>query len=239
MGWQIATAQSLGGRDNQEDSLLALAGESGGPMLIAVADGAGGHAEGEKASAAAIEALKRRFAQATAADGSAWLKAAIGDAATSVSRLGSGPSAPRTTLVAAFCTANRAAIGHVGDSRLYHFSNGKLAFRTRDHSVVQLLVDMGRLKEDSVNHHPDRSRLTKALGGSEAVDFDVAELALAPGDGLLLCSDGVWEHARPQELEAALRADDLERAARQLVDAAVRRGGSDADNATLILARMR
>jgi len=239
MGWQVATAQSLGGRENQEDSLLLLGGEGGGPLLIAVADGAGGHAEGEKASAAAIEALKRRFADATAADGSAWLKSAIGEAATAVSGLGSGPSAPRTTVVAALCAGDRAVIGHVGDSRLYHFSNSKLVFRTRDHSVVQLLVDMGRLKEEEVSHHPDRSRLTKALGGNDAVEAEIAELTVAAGDGLLLCSDGVWEHALPQELETALRSDNLEQAAQRLVDTAVRRGGSDADNATLVLARKR
>jgi serine/threonine protein phosphatase PrpC len=105
--------------------------------------------------------------------------------------------------------------------------------------VVQLLLDMKRLKESELKNHPDRSRLTKALGGNDGVEAELADLAVAAGDGLALCSDGVWEHVEPQEIATALQAGSLEKAAQNLVKLAAGRGGSDADNATLILARMR
>ncbi|MGE0155081.1 MAG: PP2C family serine/threonine-protein phosphatase [Reyranellaceae bacterium] len=241
MAWDIATAQSPGGRENQEDAFLIVPEAGGGPLFLAVADGAGGHADGEKASQAAVASLKDAMAQAPrdAAAAKSWLAQAIAGAHRRIGALGQGVAAPRSTLVALWSQGGRAVAGHVGDSRLYHFSDGKLAFRSRDHSVVQLLVDMGRLKEEDIADHPDRSRLTRALGGGEAVDADISDFVLAPGDGLALCSDGVWEHIQPPELATALRTQDLDRAARELVQLAVKRGGADADNATLVLARRR
>jgi serine/threonine protein phosphatase PrpC len=240
MVWEIATAQSLGGRGNQEDSVLAIGPKAGQPILLAVADGAGGHADGEKASQAAIRHLTSAFADPPRDEAAArkWLAQSIEQAHGKVSALGQGPTAPRTTIVAAWIGASAAMAGHVGDSRLYHFRAGKLVMRTRDHSVVQLLLDMGRLKEAEIRNHPDRSRLTKALGGNEVVEPDVEPFSIQPGDALALCSDGVWEHAEPSEFASALQARDLRAAARQLVDRAVSRGGPEADNATLILARL-
>jgi serine/threonine protein phosphatase PrpC len=241
MVWEIATAQSLGGRGNQEDGLVVLRSAQDKQLMFAVADGAGGHADGEKASSAAIERLKSSFAAAPS-DASAakhWLAKTLTEANRAVSLLGSGATAPRTTVVVAYIGLNSAIVGHVGDSRLYHFSGSKMAFRTRDHSVVQLLLDIGRLKENEMNTHPDRSRLTKALGGDDKLEPDLAELSLASGDGLAVCSDGVWEHVEAEEINAALQASALDVATRQLVELATARGGSNADNATLILARLR
>ena len=153
--------------------------------------------------------------------------------------LGQGPTAPRTTIVAAAIDAGgKAQVGHVGDSRLYHFRDGGIAFRTRDHSIVQLLLDMGRLEEGDIASHPDRSRLLKALGGGDQ-SADLASLALEPGDGLALCSDGVWEHIEARQLWDALDSPELERAAEAVVAQAVERGGRSADNASLVLARWR
>lgn len=233
-GWDIAAAQRLGGRETQEDGFIVL--HSGDVRLLAIADGAGGHADGEKASQAALQRLRSAFAGAPSdtAAARAWLAQAILDADRDVAVLG----APRTTIVAAWIGAGGAALAcHVGDSRLYHFRNGAVGFRTRDHSVVQLLIDMGRLKEEEAGSHPDRSRLTRALGSGDLATPEIAELALRPGDGLALCSDGVWEHASADEIAIALRAPALDRAADELVERAVSRGGGTADNATLILAR--
>lgn len=237
MGWEIAGAQSLGGRDNQEDGLVIL-GETGAkPVLLAVADGAGGHADGEKASKTALDRLRQAFVQmpqnlAAARD---WMRQAIIAADRDVAALGGA----RTTVVIVWLGAGKGLVGHVGDSRLYHFRSGKLGFRTRDHSVVQLLLDMARLQESEIADHPDRSRLTKALGSGDIDAPEMAEFDLAAGDGLVLCSDGVWEPLAADELEIALRAPALDREAERLVRQAVQRGGSDADNATIILARLR
>jgi serine/threonine protein phosphatase PrpC len=171
MAWEIATAQSLGGRDNQEDALIVLGSGDKAPLVLVVADGAGGHADGEKASKAATDRLKSAFAKAPADVVAAkqWLAQTITQADKDVSALGGGPAAPRTTIVCAWIGNGQAIAGHVGDSRLYHFKDGKAQFRTRDHSVVQLLLDMKRLKESELRNHPDRSRLTKALGGNDGV----------------------------------------------------------------------
>ena len=236
--WRIGSAQSVGGRSRQEDR-LSVQRRSDGLLLLAVADGAGGHDDGEKASATAIDCLERAFANATAAGAGNWLAEALAAADRAVAGLGQGPTAPRTTIVAAVIDAGgKAQVGHVGDSRLYHLRDGGVAFRTRDHSIVQLLLDMGRLKEGEIASHPDRSRLLKALGGGDQA-ADVTTLALAPGDGLALCSDGVWEHVEARQFWVALDNPELDRAAEAVVAQAVERGGRTADNATLILARWR
>jgi len=236
--WRIGSAQSVGGRSGQEDR-LSVQRRPGGQLLLAVADGAGGHDDGEKASAMAIACLERAFADAPADSARDWLAEALAAADRAVVGLGQGPSAPRTTIVAAVIDAGgNAQVGHVGDSRLYHFRDGGVAFRTRDHSVVQLLLDMGRLKEGEIASHPDRSRLLKALGGGDQ-SGDVTTLALEPGDGLALCSDGVWEHVEARQFWIALDNPELDRAAEALVTQAVERGGRSADNATLVLARWR
>ncbi len=235
--WRIATAQSMGGRRTQEDCQAVLRGRDGFPVLLAVCDGAGGHDDGEKAAMAAIACLEKSFAGIGNATAEDWLTRTINDADKVVAALGSGPTAPRTTAVAAlFDAEGRGAVAHVGDSRLYLFRGGAVEFRTRDHSVVQLLQDMGRLDEKEAATHPDRSRLLKALGGGDVV-ADVASLRLQPGDGLALCSDGVWEHATTEQIGVALGNRELDRAAEALVAAAVKRGGRGADNATLVLAR--
>jgi len=241
MTWEIASAQSVGGRGNQEDAFAVLEQGNNKSLVLAVADGAGGHADGEKASQAAIERLKKAFAGTPhdVAAAKQWMVGSFAEADRDIAALGEGQMAPRTTLVLAWIGDKQALAGHIGDSRLYHFKDGKLAFRSRDHSVVQLLLDMGRLQESEARDHPDRSRLTKALGGGDGGEPDLTELALTCSDGLALCSDGVWEHIEAGEIEIALRAPALDRAADELVKLAVKRGGKGADNATLILARTR
>ena len=241
MSWEIASAQSVGGRGNQEDAFAILDQGRGKPRLLAVADGAGGHADGEKASRAAIDRMTKAFDMAPndVAAAKQWMARSFAEADHDVAALGKGQMGPRTTIVLVWIGEKQALAGHIGDSRLYHFQDGKLAFRSRDHSVVQLLLDMGRLQESEARDHPDRSRLTKALGGGDGGEPDMTELALVRGDGLALCSDGVWEHVELAEIEIALRAPALDRATDELVNLAVKRGGKGADNATLILARIR
>ena len=235
--WRIATAQHVGGRRTQEDRLAALRGRDGFPVLLAVCDGAGGHEDGEKAATAAIDCFGRAFAGIGNGAAEDWITRTINEADKAVAALGSGPTSPRATaVVALFDAEGRGAVAHVGDSRLYLFRDGAVEFRTRDHSVVQLLQDMGRLTENDAAHHPDRSRLLKALGGGD-VTADVAPMRLQPGDGLALCSDGVWEHISAEQVGAALGNRNLDWAAEALVAAAVKKGGRSADNATLVLAR--
>jgi serine/threonine protein phosphatase PrpC len=240
MNWEIATAQSRGGRSTQEDALAVFDQRHGKPLVLALADGAGGHAGGELASQAAIARIGKEFPAApvepAAAD--AWLAQTIAQANKDVMDLGSGSAAPRTTLVLAWIAGTQARLTHIGDSRLYHFRAGQLAHRSRDDSVVQLLVDMKKVTEVESHSHPDRNRLLKALGAQDLELNPAKALTLGPGDGLVLCSDGVWEHAGPAELGAALAAPHLEKSATELVRMAVGKAGVNADNASVILARL-
>ena len=241
MIWETASAQSIGGRSTQEDA-FAVVGEDGRTSLVlAVADGAGGHAAGERASQAAIAHVRAQGGTLPrdAAGARPWLEKVVRGANAGVVALGGeGVSSPRTTIVVAWLGADRALVAHVGDSRLYQFRNGRQVFRTSDHSVVQILLDLGRISEDEARSHPDRSRLLKALGGGEEIAVEVVEIDIRPGDSLALCSDGVWDHVGTDEIGAALQALDLDAAAGELVARAVARGGADADNATLLLARL-
>jgi serine/threonine protein phosphatase PrpC len=241
MHWEIATAQSKGGRSNQEDALAVLDRRRDQPLVLALADGAGGHADGERASQAAIARIDRALDAAPTEAGPAeqWLAQTIGQANRDVMALGSGAAAPRTTLTVAWICQNAARFAHIGDSRIYHFRAGKLIWRSRDDSVVQLLVDMKKISEKEALNHADRNRLPKALGGADKLELNAAAAAsLAAGDGLVLCSDGVWEHADAADLAAALATPDLEKAATELVRMAVGKGGNNADNASVILARL-
>lgn len=241
MAWEIAHAQSRGGRATQEDAYGIFGQSAGGPCLIVVADGAGGHAEGEKASQAALARFGKAVANmpATAVEAVSWLTQTVGEADRDVASLGAGAAAPRTTVAAAWLDTVEAALIHVGDSRLYHCRKGQVLFRTADHSVVQLLLDMGRLTEAEARRHPDRSRLLKALGTGEGPADDPVRRALQHGDGIAICSDGVWEQIDAPDIATALLAPSLDLAAAALVERAVDRGGPDSDNATLILARLR
>ena len=123
--------------------------------------------------------------------------------------------------------------GHLGDSRLYCFRAGGIVAQTRDHSVVQSLVDAGYLAPQQLRTSPDRSKLLSALGDAERFDPAVEHtpFAIAPGDRFLLCTDGLWEYVQEAEMQQALQecgaADDWLRALERLV---LERGTRKHDN---------
>lgn len=240
MNWEIATAQSRGGRSNQEDALAVLDKRRDRPLLLVLADGAGGHADGEHAAQAALARAQAELngAPTEPAAAESWLRSLVAAANQDVLALGSGPAAPRTTLVVAWICGDDARFVHVGDSRVYHFRRGKLLYRSHDDSVVQLLVDMKKIDENEALQHPDRNRLLKALGADDLEPVSPVRARLEKGDGLVLCSDGIWEHAGNADLLAALAKADLEAGATELVRMAVGKGGHNADNASVILARL-
>jgi protein phosphatase len=203
-------------RENNEDRYLVR--EGGKTTLLAVADGVGGEAGGEMASAAAIDALAATFFGAgpdrPAAEA---LAAAIRGANDAV--LGaagkSGKQGAASTLVAAAIAGTSAVIGNLGDSRAYLIRDGEIRLVTADHS--------GGLQ----------SSITRFVGDPRGVQPDVFVEALRPGDRLLLCSDGLTRHVPDNEIATTIRRADLERAATALVDLARSRGGED--NITVVL----
>src|SRR5919199_2164126 len=151
-------------RDGNEDSVYA------GPRLLAVADGMGGHAAGEVASAVAIAALAPLDEDAPGADLLAALRHATLSANTQLREMVAADSAldgMGTTLTALLSAGVRLGLVHVGDSRAYLLRDGELTQITHDHSLVQTLVDEGRISADEASHHPQRSLILRALDGRD------------------------------------------------------------------------
>jgi PPM family protein phosphatase len=221
-------------RKNNEDSYLSS------QPVAAVADGMGGHSAGEVASAIAIEelaALRNRgpWENETAATDD--LKQAIlranrrirETAATDRKLNGMG-----TTLVALLEDGDMVHVANVGDSRGYLLRQGELSQVTVDHSLVQELVDDGRLSPEDAERHPQRSVITRALGIDREVEFDLFTYKLQVGDRLLLCSDGLSDVVEPAQIrKVLLRVPNAQRAAQELVTVANAHGGPD--NITVIV----
>ncbi|MCP4699896.1 MAG: serine/threonine-protein phosphatase, partial [Gammaproteobacteria bacterium] len=119
---------------------------------------------------------------------------------------------------------------HLGDSRLYHFREDNLQIRTKDHSIVQMLVDMGRIREEDMATHRDQGRLLKGLGGDEPPELEFHHSLALAGDAFILCSDGLWERLSAKEMQQHLQPFGLKKKAKNLVELAARRGGKYGDN---------
>lgn len=204
--------------------------------LWLVADGMGGHACGELASALARETIVAQV-RAGASLGQA-IRLADEEIIRS-SRRRNDALPMGTTVVAARVQGNRFEVAWVGDSRAYLWRDGQLAQLSQDHSYVQELIAQGTLTREQARTHPHRSAVTQALGVTDPRQLNVETLtgALRPGMQLLLCSDGLTEEVDERDIAATLRQDDC--SAQELVDmliaAALDGGGSD--NVTAILVR--
>jgi PPM family protein phosphatase len=213
-------------------------------LLMAVADGLGGHPYGEVAAEIAIELLAAAFeleARPRLADPGDFLNRAIGGGHAAIVREGERrgvTDTPRTVLVACIVQDGHAYWTHVGDSRLYLIRDGRIVTRTRDHTVVQQLVDSGRIREESVTTHPERNRLLQCLGGYEPPrPALLTKERLAQHDIVLLCSDGFWNPLTQRQLLHALMSRELQAAIPELVELAERRAGPDCDNISVVAMR--
>jgi serine/threonine protein phosphatase PrpC len=221
-------------RKNNEDSYLSS------QPVAAVADGMGGHSAGEVASAIAIEELaalgsRGPWENETAATDD--LKQAILRANRRIREMAASDrklNGMGTTLVALLEDGDMVHVANVGDSRGYLLRQGELSQVTVDHSLVQELVDDGRLSPEDAERHPQRSVITRALGIDPEVEFDLFTYKLQVGDRLLLCSDGLSDVVEPSQIrKVLLRFRSAQHAARQLVTVANEQGGPD--NITVIV----
>ena len=231
--WGSATDIGLV-RANNQDQLLVAA------PLFAVADGMGGHAAGEVASALACEALGRAFEAAGPPSA-----AALGDAAHQANqvvydRAGADPElhGMGTTLVAVALVEDGSgdclAVANVGDSRVYVLRDGELRQVTKDHSLVAELVAEGQIAPEEAERHPQRHVLSRALGVYPDVEVDLTVVAPRRHDRFLLCSDGLSREVSDDQIASVLRRlADPDEAARALIEQAKARGG--ADNITVVV----
>jgi PPM family protein phosphatase len=213
------------------------------PRLLAVADGMGGHAHGEVASAIAVAALadldvELRDVDLAQVDLLATLSGAVTAAARRLTEAAGADvelSGAGTTLVAVLVDGTRLGLAHVGDSRAYLLRDGGLEQLTHDHTLVQTLVDEGRLTPDEAVDHPRRSVLVRTLQEGTPAEPDLIPVDARVGDRLLICSDGVTAVLADAEIrqvlvEAAEPADAVDR----LIALANERGGPD--NITCVVA---
>lgn len=211
------------------------------PRVFAVADGMGGHARGDLASAAAVATLDRLQGSITTVDD---VFGVVGEANDAVRRIDAGGSLCGTTLTGMAIAVNEEsgetgwALFNVGDSRVYRWDGTVLAQLTVDHSAVQELVNAGFITKAQAEEHPDRNVITRALGADDIVDSDVWSLPLLDGVSYLICSDGLTKELSDDTLALHFaRRDDKpwqrEDFASLLVQEAVDAGGRD--NVTVIV----
>ena len=219
-------------REENEDAAYA------GARLLAIADGMGGHAAGERASAAVIETLRPLDAQVPAGELLNALDHAVRLAARKLTSMAESDPALRgmgTTLTALLWSGSQLALVHIGDSRAYLVRSGEVFQITNDHTMVQSLLDDGKITAAEVASHPQRSLILRALvaQGSHEPDLELREAM--PGDRYLLCSDGLHEVVSPSAIaEVLLSVADPDQAAKDLVALSIAAGAPD--NVTCIVA---
>jgi serine/threonine protein phosphatase PrpC len=213
-------ATDVGGRETNQDFFVAE------PPLFAVADGMGGHRAGDVASRTAVEVVIQQLG-----DGDEALTQAVREANREVyQKAGSNPDLKDmgTTITAMVVRNGSTHLVHVGDSRAYLLRGGAISRLTEDHSVVARMVREGRITAAQAEYHPQRSVLEKALGVGAEVDVDAHTLDTEPGDRILLCSDGLTNVLDDEEIQRILQQErDPSKAAKRLVDQAVRGGAND------------
>lgn len=231
MQLELAILSRRGGRSYNEDACGHWHSDS--HLCCVVADGAGGHGGGDRASKLAVQQLISAYAGDTDASPAA-IEALIRRTNNAIldNRIGGTVQENmHTTVVSLFIDldAQAASWGHCGDSRLYAFRGGRIAAMTRDHSLVQSLVDSGLLAREKVRTHPQRSELLSALGTGDdelLVNVSAEPWAMQAGDVFLLCTDGLWEYVEDDELEAALAAASSPHAWMQALEEAVLRNAA-------------
>lgn len=201
------------------------------PYVALVADGVGGAAAGEIASATAAYAVAAVALARLGQPPERVLADAAGAARDNI-RLGIQRDLNRlgmaTTLTVVVCDGQRVALGHVGDSRAYLLHEGTLRQVSTDHTYVQHLIDTGGLAPDARGSHPWRNVVLRSVDGDPAgPEIDVVPLDVAVGDRLLLCSDGLTDLVDDETIRQALLTEDVDDAASVLTETALHAGGRD------------
>jgi serine/threonine protein phosphatase PrpC len=234
MAFLTASISQAGGRTVNEDNTGFL--DMGSAGCWVVADGLGGHGGGATASRLAVDAVLTSFRANPSVSADA-VRGYLATAQAAILRQQAEPglSQMRSTVVVLLANEQTVVCGHLGDSRLYQFRNGAVAFQTVDHSVPGSLAAAGSITYDRIRFHEDRNRVLRSLGNDADPNPVIVERALNPGDMFLLCTDGFWEYVTEFEMEvdsakAAAPADWLRFMGSRLLS----RAKPDHDNYTAI-----
>ena len=221
-------------RTHNEDSVTILKNKTD-EFLLCVADGMGGHRKGEVASSIALTHLGKRFTESSSLgnkiDAANWLndnvfeinKEILEYANTHEDAKGMG-----TTIVVAILTKDYLLFGNIGDSSGYVIKNKKLIKVTKDHTLVNLLVEAGEIKPEEAKFHPKKNVLMKALGVTEKIEIDIFDVD-KNCEGIMLCSDGLTSMLTDDQIEKVLIDEelDIEEKVSKLIRKCNARGGTD------------
>ena len=211
-------------------------------LLLVLADGMGGHRNGEVAAQLAVKTLTDAFQRLAVPSLSSPAKFLIDhiqqvhDMIENVTQIEEYAESPRTTIVAAIIQRGYLWCAHVGDSRLYHFRNGHLLFRTEDHSVVQSLYKKGMITKEEMATHPYKNKIYNCVGGESPPQIDLSDRhELLEGDTVLLCTDGVWGVIDDQQIKEIIqRNNDITAVTNDLMDSADFASDERGDNMSAI-----
>jgi len=234
-------------RQHNEDSMLVDA-QLG---LFIVADGMGGHAAGEVASARATEVVKQQLnasrqvlkdlaanpSQANRAAAAALVEVAVQRACADIYRMAAQDNTKRgmgTTFVCLVTSGNKGIIGHVGDSRVYLIRNGQCHRLTEDHTLVAAQLKAGTITKEQAASSQYRNVITRAVGIQESVQVDTLIVELLPNDTFLLCSDGLHGYLQDEEVAPLVAAVPLKDLPKKFVSLANERGGKDNITAVVV-----
>jgi len=240
---QFAKVSLIGQRADNQDRVEVI--EHGPSVLLIVVDGMGGHSDGARASEVTIEVLRRHFrdVEQPVLDPQGFLIRALAAAHDEVVALGADVAMehrPRATCAVGLVQDDNLFPAHIGDSRIYQLRDRQVLYRTRDHSHVELLLHEGVITEEEVNNHPMRNYVECCLGGDDPLpDMSVgARRRLAPGDVVVVCSDGLWTGISDEDLGALTAStDDLDAMIVALANKAVRHNAPGSDNTTVAALR--
>jgi PPM family protein phosphatase len=250
MKFSVAQESRIGGRAINQDRADWAATDAA--VMLVVADGMGGHMQGEVAAQIAIDTIIEQFrtyAVPRLVDPPSFLAAAMHAAHQSIVTYATecripAHAAPRTTCIVCVIQDGTSCWAHAGDSRLYmvHSNPGAKTrvAHTRDHSVVQRMLDEGKITREEADRHPMRHRVFSCLGGDAEPQIEVsAPVALSEGDVVALCTDGAWAPMGPlgEKMVASLGQGPLTSTVPDLLDKAETAAGAGADNLTIIALR--
>ena len=220
-------------RSHNEDSVLIIENTSGETLML-VCDGMGGHRAGEVASSLAVTHFGKRFQKLSSVGsklvGVNWLNdniSEINEAILDYAKTHFDSTGLGTTIVLALKTDNFLIFGNIGDSSGFVLKNHRLHKVTKDHTLVNLLVEAGDITKEEAKTHPKRNVLMKALGVGENIDMDIFEVE-TDVDGIFLCSDGLTNMLTVEQIEKVLEEDlTIEEKVKKLIKKSNARGGVD------------
>lgn len=239
MRFSVYQESHIGGRKNNQDRMgYSFTRDA---LLLLLADGMGGHIQGEMAATIALQTIGSLFQQ----NANPYIKKPekfLEDSFFSAHReihryraINNLPETPRTTIVACIIQHNSAYWAHCGDSRLYWMRQGQILARTRDHSRIETLIAQGKVAPSERDTHPDRNKLFNCLGAPNLPIVELSRRAsLQAGDVILLCSDGLWSVLPDHVLAQSLHTQTVVRAVPELLATATGIAGKTSDNVTAL-----